>query len=422
MKACLRRKLCLCFFFFIAHSSWFPDFYSGRTQTTCEIHLAERNYEDGIAATMPNLANGDRAIVTTGPSTNIFCMCEQIERYSMQVMRCRILCNNEEMFRVVNNRVDPPDPEDAHPFFRSTVLSDVIGNGPKYVYNDRDPPLPGPPIWALITVLDAPHFPPYVFFFEDGSSSGDSYDITSERNEITSESPSIQRTQSYPNSLKDRIRISASEGRKRSGSSISKFHYVEDYVTLQVCTGGTPGVACPIMHNEFEVGQIVYILKIEIDKVKEGQSVACISAEGLMKMNRRAEEYKQSGFRDPLRRTGDKSLTIDDYRAYIISDTPERTSWIVQPNAADSSSTPGSSASHAQQDSIVDSFNALQMQGGKTPEKSPPKPESNVSTTFTSNYKLIFNMLLFFILFITLFTFITHKHDRTIEDTKLALI
>lgn len=424
MNVYFPRNFWICFCFFMAHSSWFPEFYSGRPLTNCEIHLSESNYEDGIAAAMPPLPNGDPAIVTTGPYTNIFCMCEQVERYSMEVMRCRILCNTQQMFDVVNTRVNLPNLDDAYPFFTSTIFSDVLGDGPRYVYHDRDPPLPGPPIEALITVLNAPHFPPYAFFFEGGPAENDleeGSDGAPARSEITSVTPPIQRTQSYPTSLQDPPHTS-SEGQKRSASSISQFHYVEDYIPLEVCTGGTPGVACPIMHNEFEVGQIVYILKIEIDKVKQGKSVGCISAEGLMKMNRRAEEYKQSGFRDPLRRTGDTLLTIDDYRPYVISDIPEHTSWIAQSNPPGSSSTPGSSVSHAQEDSIVDSLTAVQIEGGKTPETSPPKPEKNISSIFTSNHNPIFNIYFLFIILIIIFTFIIGNRVNAIDETKLVLI
>merc|ERR1719203_1587873 len=106
---------------------------------------------------------------------------------------------------------------------------------------------------------------------------------------------------------------------------------------LSVCTGGNQGLACPITHNEFEVGQTVYVLKRERDKVLSGQSVACISAEGMNKLKKDCAPLES--FKDPLRRTGDCLLTLArDFEAFVISAEP----------AAESSENEDSEENHVQ--------------------------------------------------------------------------
>ena len=89
---------------------------------------------------------------------------------------------------------------------------------------------------------------------------------------------------------------------------------------MRICNNEeSDGLSCPITHDAFTPGQVVYILKTDADKVRSGKSVCCISAEGLMALKKRAFNEKQEGFRDIMRRTGDRLLTIrDDYDAYVL--------------------------------------------------------------------------------------------------------
>merc|ERR1740129_390881 len=104
-----------------------------------------------------------------------------------------------------------------------------------------------------------------------------------------------------------------------SYSAPGRVHYTEQKISLRICTGGAKGVACPITHIEFERGQIVYILKIEKEKALEGNTVGCISAEGMNKLKQMCGPDEQ--FRDPLRRTGDCLLTLsNDFEAFVIRD------------------------------------------------------------------------------------------------------
>jgi len=118
----------------------------------------------------------------------------------------------------------------------------------------------------------------------------------------TPKSPSIERVNSAPDFLK---------------------YTEQNHIPLRACMEGRSGYSCPITLVDFEVGQLVYILNDEVDGMAEGQSVGCISQSGLKELQHMRESRRNGGFRDPLRRTGDRRLTIqNDFSLYTISADP----------------------------------------------------------------------------------------------------
>jgi len=276
--------------------------------TPCQVELQSLRYENGIAAEFPLMSNGMRAVIAHGRRKNLHCHCE-----SWAQMACRIVSNSAEMDAIVRARFAPQSPGGLIPFYRALfgfVLSNEMA---MYVHPEASVPVP-----CLIVMIpfgtpaqDGPILPP----------------------EIAAQ---LRRSESFPSRLVS-MNLEAPEERQTK-SSPDLFDYPTQYITLWVCTGGTTGVACPITHNEFKVGQVVYILKEEIEKVRRGKSVGCISSKGLMNLKARAESHGSSGFKDPLRRTADRLLTLNDFEAYVVSGNVRDTEWIANTEEAGSSS------------------------------------------------------------------------------------
>jgi len=105
----------------------------------------------------------------------------------------------------------------------------------------------------------------------------------------------------------------------RSRSSPANLNYVVRTIPRHFCKGGS----CPILMAKFVHHDIVYVLQEDFDKLEEEEQVYCISAAGL---NRIAAGRRDKKFMDPLRRTGNRLVTIeDDFAAFIITreDKPE---------------------------------------------------------------------------------------------------
>jgi len=293
----------------IPSRAFFDPLARSPPRTPCERELRIGRYPIAIAAEFPPLADGIRSVISSMPNRNMFCICSSPTR-----MVCSIICTSQEMQRIVRARLSPDlSPEQLHPFTQPISRGDV-GGTPEYVHPDADPPVTA----ALIIFHDVP-----ISGFETSGGFQNPQFNASPLDTLPQLSSSLPRwdrpfpiqSQSEPSSRPEE----ATQRRvRRSDSSPSAFHFPIDYMPLSICTDGEKGLSCPITHNEFEAGQIVYILKRERAKALEGNSVGCISAEGM----RRLKEMNES-FRDPLRRTGDELLSISqDYDAFILSADP----------------------------------------------------------------------------------------------------
>jgi len=274
----------------------------------CQTELSSGRYEIGIADEFPRLASGERSVIPFGPTSNIFCMCA-----SEMHMICTIIVTSLERQTAVQGRVSPGlTPLELYPFFRE----DPSANNVQFVHPDAEQP-----VRAEIVV-----------FAQGGGSSF--------RNINRSRSPlsgSYERLPRWPRPLLTQTESApafydpADESEPeyhfpydRSNSAPSTIHYPDQRLPLSICTEGRKGLSCPITLKEFEIGQIVYILKKEREKALSGHAVNCISAEGMAKLKEDAHPLET--FRDPLRRTGDSLLTISgDFEAFILStDLPKK--------------------------------------------------------------------------------------------------
>jgi len=110
----------------------------------------------------------------------------------------------------------------------------------------------------------------------------------------------------------------------RSDSGPSAFHYPNRYIPLSTCDGGSPESVCPIQLTPFSPGDPVYVLKSQEEIMKKGQHVPCISAGGLRKWASTDNAKRENGFKDPLKREGDRILTIkNDYVVYVVYNDSE---------------------------------------------------------------------------------------------------
>jgi len=102
----------------------------------------------------------------------------------------------------------------------------------------------------------------------------------------------------------------------KSRSADAILQHPLNFAPLRVCNHGSEETHCPITLNEFEVGDHVYILKNDREKVEAGMDVVCISFQGMMDLEQRRPDYQ---FQDPLRRLGEEPSTIErDYDLYRI--------------------------------------------------------------------------------------------------------
>jgi len=113
-------------------------------------------------------------------------------------------------------------------------------------------------------------------------------------------------------------------GIKRSYSAPGRWSYPEyNLIPQSLCTDGGDNGVCPITQKEFEDTMLVYVMKTDKQKVKERQSVVCITAEGLRML---ASQSDDGTFKDPLNREGGQPLTIlRFYDPYVIfEDDPSK--------------------------------------------------------------------------------------------------
>jgi len=299
--------------------------HSHRETTPCQAELISGRYAAGIASEFPALSDGRPTILTHGESANIHCSC--ISQFRMV---CTITCRSPEIRNIISARIgNSRTRRELLPFVRvAWPPLPFIGSLDllEYVH---------PQSMNSIVIAEINIQLEGYFNFRSGTSDRQfASSVSSTRNPLMQGTygtlprwnrPLPLRSQSDPalsSELSDPALSSDSVSElsallERQSSSPSRLHYANQMVPLRVCTGGSGDAVCPITLNPFEYGQVVYILKQERDKALRGESVSCISAEGMNKLKR---ESGSGQFRDPLRRTRDALLTIaDDFEAYVIS-------------------------------------------------------------------------------------------------------
>jgi len=198
-----------------------------------------------------------------GPKKNLNCKC-----YTDNTMVCVITVRrNSFEEKVVKLRLDRSDSENLRPFYLSTAFAH-LRTGPLFF----ESPELDPRVYAEIVVDTTP------------ATSGNT----------------ISKSQSAPSVL----------------------NYAWEPIDIDVCTGGSSDAVCPITLNSFKVQDVVYVLKSDKQRVKEGIPVPCISSQGLRKYAAAKEDRK---FVDPLKRENARPLTIkDDFDAYVICEMKQR--------------------------------------------------------------------------------------------------
>lgn len=128
-------------------------------------------------------------------------------------------------------------------------------------------------------------------------------------------------------------------------ATVSESFHPENFMPIGLCRDSEGRGMCPIMHTDFKVHDVVYILKRDMGKVTANESVVCISLEGLMRLSRTPASQRNLGFTDPLRRTGERVLSVQvDFVAYVLISHEEDESSASEHSDSDQ---PGSSRSHS---------------------------------------------------------------------------
>lgn len=99
----------------------------------------------------------------------------------------------------------------------------------------------------------------------------------------------------------------------------------DHFLGISKCdTCSDPDVAeCPILLTGFNANEIVWVLRNSLHGLLMGTSekVPCISSAGMKRLSSSQEARASGGFRDPLKRSGDSLLTLNqDYQAFILID------------------------------------------------------------------------------------------------------
>jgi len=201
----------------------------------------------------------------------------------------------------------------------------------------------------------------------------------------------------------------------------SKFS-TDHFLGISKCdTCSDPDVAeCPILLTGFKANEIVWVLRNSLHGLLLGTSekVPCISSAAMKRLSSSQEARASGGFRDPLKRSGDSLLTLNqDYQAFVLIDdsvksqvggvtggriTPvayselsqaDRVAAIASPNQSNAGpSEPMGSDSSTQE--LIDSFDALN-----------PHDEERVQAASPSK---LFNFHFFVaIIFLTLLIFLS---------------
>jgi len=301
------------------------EFFHSFAPTPCQNELRSLRTARAIAEQFAPLPSGGDTIVVEGPHRNMFCVCSTPRR-----MVCSVVCTSVEMNEIVLQRISPERTDvELLPFTRvPTLISDDGSLSDDITYSimyTRPTTDAGPLVTAELLVF-AEGSARNAANFVRGSEPRNVNAPQSQRPDPPPPPPSYQQL-FLPRWSRPPLERSQSQQEMepkpvltRSNSAFADFHFPDKYIPLQVCTDGTAELSCPISHETFEAGQTVYILKEDERKVSEGKSVCCISAKALRQIQER--EMVRGGFRDPMRRTGDRLLTIsDDYDAYIISES-----------------------------------------------------------------------------------------------------
>jgi len=339
--------------------------------TPCQMEVRSGRYIARIAGEFPPMSNGQPSVIWRSAAKNIFCQC-----YTGTRMVCNIICTSQEMERIALARIDRRNPSRLRPFFINPLLADGM-NSILYVHEDASPV-----VIAEVIVFPERASPSVANFIRPmalaNSEHFDNTPATPSELLSTPGAPAVDPLEdNFLSSFNDRLRLPLSitqipdfpqdypplepsqrprsvpmprhtsplltqreerETEPKHDSAPMRFNYPDKYVPLYICTGGYKDVSCPISLKLFEPGQTVYVLRREVPKIKEGKAVGCILAEALMQLKNTQASQAEGGFRDPLRRTGDAILTIqNDFQAFIISDEENLISWV--PPLVDSPST-----------------------------------------------------------------------------------
>jgi len=335
-------------------------------------------------------------VIAKDPAKNLFCHCEAYD-----LMVCFIVVRRGSLqAQAVEMRLERGDPNRLRPFFIAPQLhpsdeppiyyeyslcSPAVYADIRIEYNDEHSPLLEDVPLPLMRANSAPSLPQLESAFSGLSS----------RNTDAASAPSRQNYKE----------------RKRRVSSPDRFHYPVLNIPLGQCgsEGSSNTVVCPITQDDLSGFDIVYILKADRQKVKNGDCVVCISAGGLRKL---ASSVAGDAFIDPLRREGEnqeKLLTIDDYDAYIISE--ELPSRNADGSCPDEQSTLDPFANMGSWSRFVLSLR----------NNAPSEEERVSSSAFTMNY--LFTFILF--IFTSAFTFnhfFFRRQYYIIEDANVELI
>jgi len=199
----------------------------------------------------------------------------------------------------------------------------------------------------------------------------------------------------------------------RSQSAPSILHAKIKTMPLRLCKD-----VCPIMMTSFYHFQTVYVLNSDVEDVESGKEVQCISAEGLRKYSRSRDN---SQFQDPLRRTGEKMLSIgDDYHPYILYDDQAPCKQDNTPKASTSASSSSSISTpstdpndrYIRKDITMDIENLrIQEHHSGDGSESSDNPEFSVSSSKTALIYHSFCFILFAFLYIILSKAFTMEND-----------
>lgn len=357
-------------------------FSTSEDRNPCRGQLQSRNYHHLIASEFPPLPNGQFSVISTGRHTNIFCVCESPSR-----MTCRIISTSEEMESILQNRIHPEIPANLAPFF-NRIFGYTLPHSVLFIHTSS---MDDSSMRVLCEVLVIPF---------------------RAREPIPGVPDEIRfniRMPSMPSRSLPELTENERPNLRRTKSAPAQVSWPDTYIPLETCTGGDKEVSCPITLEPFEVGQLVYILKQEFEKVKDGRSVGCISSAGLIALKKREQSLGHMGFLDPLRRRRDRLSIKIDFDAYIVSDDPKRTSWVFQ--SITNLHTASSSASTLQHN-----FDNLSMhQSDNSQESEEDLPEQSISSTFTFVHFLFYIKFIFEV-FLIFFIIITCNKPRCEED------
>jgi len=206
---------------------------------------------------------------------------------------------------IVHNRLDTDTAEELLPF---TMMA-------------PNPALPG---WQNI-VYQHPDCDPNVFAIILVHDFSQGYIVPRRQRASTdpdtrsgSNPPKLSRSSSTPNFASPKLQLPPDQ---RPKEAPVKYHYPQKFIPMSLCTDGCSDAECPITRMPFRANQIVYILKSDEEKVVSKMPLACISAEGLLVLQKSPRTKEAGGFKDPLKRTGERLLSLkDDYVAYIVHD------------------------------------------------------------------------------------------------------